>query len=424
MLTMPRFPLLLFIIFFLAPLTHAGSTDWAPMVLDGSLFSPDGASETPIDELPGNEVDENTIRLSGANVKLGRLKFGEMLVKREEDGAVQNLRLMIYNKGDDGPIDKALFTEKRQTAVAALDQLTGVKGQSVNVGTTNSGVKVKTIIWKTEHALFRMEYLATTKGGFKAEFIRLDIGPDKESITHGGSHDAASKVSLKSNVKHKEDGTTWIDGIPMADQGQKGYCAPATLSRIFAYYGMDGVDQHALAALCHSSGRNGTSVDDLVDAMKRISGKFHIRITTLEDYAKIVLGICDPYNKIARKQDQPFISAYDEDMYAEIDPDILREVRAGKPAAVNKWLRGIRKSIDAGIPVLWCVELGLYPEEDDDYLPSMPREPHMRMIIGYNLEAQTIIFSDSWGAGHEHKVIDAADACSMTLGLYILKPSK
>ncbi|MFR4224380.1 MAG: hypothetical protein ACLT38_12745 [Akkermansia sp.] len=39
-----------------------------------------------------------------------------------------------------------------------------------------------------------------------------------------------------------------IQDIPMVDQGQKGYCVVATAARIFAYYGMDYVDQHELAS--------------------------------------------------------------------------------------------------------------------------------------------------------------------------------
>jgi len=53
-------------------------------------------------------------------------------------------------------------------------------------------------------------------------------------------------LSLKQNVKRKENGDVYISGIPMIEQGEKGYCAPATCARVMCYYGID-VDMHLLA---------------------------------------------------------------------------------------------------------------------------------------------------------------------------------
>ena len=46
----------------------------------------------------------------------------------------------------------------------------------------------------------------------------------------------------------------------------------------------------------------------------------------------------------------------------------------------------------------------------------------MRLIVGYNEKDNKIIFSDSWGAGHEQKIIDAHYAYLATSGLFSLKP--
>lgn len=401
-----------------ALLSHAA--DWGAQVADGSLFGSAEAGNAAFEGLPFFKVDETTRRLAAGRVEMGELDFGEMLVKCTEEGAIQSLRLMIYNKGDDGDIDKDGFTAKRTAATEALDKLTGVKGRPVTVGAGDSGVKVKAVVWKTEHAVFRMEYSAATKGGFKAEFIRLDIGADEDAIARGGARDAAGKSSLKGKVKKDEDGTVRIEGVPMVDQGQKGYCVPATLSRLFAYYGMDGIDQHALAALCNSQGSGGTSTADMQEAMESICKKFHIRITTLEDYHSVVTSICDPYNKLAKKKDKPMISPANDPL-AIADPELLKQARAPKPAVVDKWMKDIRKNIDAGIPVLWSVKVGIYKEEVG--IPQS-RGGHMRMIIGYNPKTRKVLYTDSWGAGHECKTIDAAEALSMTTGRYILKPSK
>ena len=44
--------------------------------------------------------------------------------------------------------------------------------------------------------------------------------------------------------------------------------------------------------------------------------------------------------------------------------------------------------------------------------------------IGYNTSKGEILFSDSWGAGHEKKRMLAADASAATMSLYTIKPSQ
>jgi len=80
----------------------------------------------------------------------------------------------------------------------------------------------------------------------------------------------------------------------------------------------------------------------------------------------------------------------------------------------------IRRSIDDGIPLLWGLEVGRF--EEDPPLKMQTSGGHMRMIIGYNDRANRLIFSDSWGAGHEFKSMDASEAYRATHGLFSMKP--
>ena len=68
--------------------------------------------------------------------------------------------------------------------------------------------------------------------------------------------------------------------------------------------------------------------------------------------------------------------------------------------------------------MVWGVTLGIYQEEVP--IPQT-RGGHMRLIIGYNMKEQKIIYSDSWGMGHEKKTIPAAEAAAMTTGRYVIK---
>ena len=101
-----------------------------------------------------------------------------------------------------------------------------------------------------------------------------------------------------------------------------------------------------------------------------------------------------------------------------MDAELLKKARAGKGSQVSKWMKDIKKNIDAGFPVIWSVTVGIYQEEIP--LPQN-RGGHLRLIIGYNLKKKTIIYTDSWGAMHARKTMPADNALSMTKGRYIIR---
>ena len=70
---------------------------------------------------------------------------------------------------------------------------------------------------------------------------------------------------------------------------------------------------------------------------------------------------------------------------------------------------------------MWGLQIGMFPENGQ--AARQRGGGHMRLIIGYNDIKKEIIFSDSWGAGHEKKRMAAADASAATMGLYLLQPS-
>ena len=46
----------------------------------------------------------------------------------------------------------------------------------------------------------------------------------------------------------------------------------------------------------------------------------------------------------------------------------------------------------------------------------------MRLIVGYNEQRQEVLYSDSWGAGHECKKMPLSQACAISQALYVLRP--
>ena len=103
---------------------------------------------------------------------------------------------------------------------------------------------------------------------------------------------------------------------------------------------------------------------------------------------------------------------------ARMNPKILKEVRLKSGADFGRFKRDIQRSIDEGIPLVWSVRLGMVEEEQ---IPQAVGG-HMRLIIGYNSIANEVLYSDSWGLGHEEKRMSIEDAWTMTNGLSSLQP--
>ena len=97
----------------------------------------------------------------------------------------------------------------------------------------------------------------------------------------------------------------------------------------------------------------------------------------------------------------------------------LKAVR-GKKAQLAEFRKKIGTAVDAGIPLLWGVHLGIFEE------PGVPQEGggHMRLIIGYNDKTGHVLYPDSWGAGHELKRMPLAEAAAITFQLHMIRPSQ
>jgi len=232
------------------------------------------------------------------------------------------------------------------------------------------------------------------------------------------------KAEIKQHVR-KEGKRVVIQDIPMVDQGQKGYCVVATAARIFAYYGMDYVDQHELASLANTSADGGTNTAAMAENLKKIGTRFQIRIKVLDSLAnsRDFRNLLKAYNRAASKLKKEKVENEHDwsGFWDNADGEVLKLARAGSPSQVDRWLNAIRPYIMAGIPVFWSVQLGIVPEP---LRLSQTRGGHLRLIIGFDEEKKTLIFSDSWGAAHTEKEMPLADAIAITTGRQVMQPSK
>jgi hypothetical protein len=296
-----------------------------------------------------------------------------------------------------------------------------------------SAVKADGGFWKTDKAHYLLEYsftkeVKTRDIPFRAEFIRLEISPPQKAagLLTTATNAQRSKFTGAMHVKRDTaTGDVWLGDVPMVDQGQKGYCAVASAERVMRYYGTE-VDANELAQIANTESSGGTSPQLMYEAVKKLSSRLKVRVRDLEkSEVRDFLKLQSDYNRAAKKAGATEIpdmgNVIDVGMmYRLMKGDLLREVRNKNKGDLTRFQREVQTHIDAGVPLLWSVQLGLFPE------PGVPQSGggHMRLIIGYNTQTKELIFSDSWGAGHEKKRMALDDAWSITTGLITIEPTQ
>jgi hypothetical protein len=350
-----------------------------------------------------------------------------------QDGKVSQIDLSIYNRGDLDAITPGKFQELIAKTAAALDQATGVKPMAIKpTSMQKPGRASESRLWKTPGLFVRMDtaHSESERHGLKAvipEFLNLAITPPDELADHqrqAGKQASLGVFEKSERIKTNSEGDLYLAGLPMVDQGQKGYCATASAERVLRYYGSD-VSQHEIAQHAGSSGELGTGVESYEKALRSLSRGLGLKTTVLEsrddrDFFKTV----EDYNRAAKKKKKPPIelprggTIVVSDVYQAMDRDIFLEMRKRNDYQIKKFLKDTEERIETGIPILWGVMLGFVQEK-----PELPQAfgGHMRIIYGVNPQTKEILYTDSWGRGHEAKRMAADDAYAITISLMTLE---
>lgn len=403
--------------------------DFAPEIKDGKVWT------TPLSDLESLKgqrfswvAKNEKLRIPKPAFTLGALKTGETLMELKE-GKVVDIVFSLYNRGDDDYLDREAFIQKVKSAREELDKALGLKGEVYKPSRAKTAVKIDGFLWKWDKGNLLLEYSISNPSvkKFMGEFIRLTLVPagELESIVADSSRGASSgrltKAQIREKVTKKEGGAVYIKDIPMVDQGQKGYCAAAATARVLGYYGIDDVDQHQIAQLAKTDADKGTNTREMMKGIGRvISGRYGLNLK--EDLIKSdPESLIKMYNREARKAKKPPVDDSSRDMstiWQNFDPDIMETACTSNKSRVDKWLKTVKGCVDQGVPVLWGVMLGMYPESD------IPQSfgGHLRLIIGYDDAKGEIIFSDTWGAGHEYKTMPLKQAVTITTGMYAILP--
>lgn len=333
---------------------------------------------------------------------------------------IERVEMSLYNRGDDQGAGMTMAEFKTLVAKIFPDlEISRVPKRKLKSGSFQYEYR--------DHKAVPPLELAWGVNGGEVEYVRLtmvDAAAPKAPKAQG----QAAKAKVSANVRRDADGDVWIANLPMVDQGEKGYCAVATCERVLRYYG-SAVDEHELAQMAGTSAKEGTSVKAMKAVAREIGAKYRLGyndIFAAADNVRALEKEVDAYNKVAKAMKRPKIELERCYMgktlmvplvYEAMEAEVLLKMRT-KDARFAKFMKDVKTRIDQGIPVCWSVRLGIFPE------PDIPQASggHMRLIIGYNHETGELIYSDSWGRGHEKKRMDAGQAFAITTSAFALKP--
>ena len=281
----------------------------------------------------------------------------ELVIISDKSDNVTQVDIVFQNKGDSSDIKKMNAAIKKSYKTIK-DRLTAMIGPAKRTDYGPKGMTNDALEWQDGNVKFVLEFN-------KKEYTILHIGYGKDYSAQTDTK-KLKRDNFLENIVKKDNGDTYIDNIPMVDQGSKGYCATATLERVLRYYGITQVSQHQLADVADTGVGGGTPVDEMISGTKRLLTKYGLRI----------------YN--------------------------TGDLSLGK----------IKKSIDNGAPLLWWMrpnqeynsflrmsrmnrskytDLKLWLKKIKDYRIPKDGGSHMCLIVGYNEETEEIAVSNSWG---------------------------
>ena len=363
-----------------------------PEALEAQYPAPANMKKTPFFKWLTQSKDRAIFQrrpYTNLSVNLSLLKGSvpvEEVVVDFANGKLNGITFSIYNRGDAGPIASEEFQQRLKACDEALRQRLGAVPLPRRADPA-SGLLASGWTWFCTSGLATLEKNPEADSG-QPEYLKMRLAPRDAAGPIAASireHVAsASLTALKKNVG-AEGGRTLIRGVPMVDQGPKGYCVVASAQRLFEYYGIS-CDQHQIAKIAGSDAKNGTDSGKMMKALQSLGSAFHLQFKCL---------------------------------FARFTDGALRDLKQQKKADLGEFRRTVERSIGDGVPLLWGLDLGKFPEQ-----PALSRQVaggHMRLIIGFDKD--NVYFTDSWGAGHELGSMSFGNALDATNGLFVMHPT-
>jgi len=348
---------------------------------------------------------------------------------RFSSGGVTRVEIALFSRGE-GDLAWSEFEKLVKGATEALSAWTGTAAKEMPKAPAAAGVKTGGKQWALATHRVRLEWSYSTSsrsgGGRQPEYVRVHVAP----LTVGRSGKAGSGIAPGARVRKEANGDVWLEGVPMVDQGARGYCAAAVVTRVLQFYGNTEIDQHQVAQLAQSTSEGGTSPSVMIENLRRMATKLDFVVRPLQTLdIKGFMRLIDDYNRTARRADRQVLDLNEfvnrqnalevEAVYEAMAPELLRQTRSKDLGGQRRFVADINKALAKGWPVAWGCMIGMFPET-----PPVGQGVggHMRLIIGYNAKTSEVLYTDTWGPRHELKRLPLADAWAMTTDTLLLEP--
>ena len=338
----------------------------------------------------------------------GKKIFGvgtEQVKIEAEKGVPVRVEIMFFNKGDTtsragmghGSVAESerkerfaegAWRECLEQVVAALEGLGEKRRCSIGAGKLRRRAEA----WKRGETIFVLD-------AQKNEFVRVFVVPASRfgELTTSVVERAKSAGKLSSNLEKRNNGDVLISNIPMVNQGQKGYCVPATVERVLRYYGIEDLDMHKIAELAGTGVGGGTTVSGVIKGLAPVVKKNKLEFSS----QKLSLS------KVRQSVDRgvPLVWA----MYSTPEYEArMTELTSGRSAD---------ESVPARAKRLNAMENLEFSEE------AARKSAHVCLIIGYNMKTKELCVSNSWGDFAKEQWVRFKDAESVSQSgrVYLLK---
>ena len=217
------------------------------------------------------------------------------------------------------------------------------------------------------------------------QYVALRILPETDAAGSKPLRDSEVKARLRNSLERRSNGDVVITGIPMVDQGPKGFCVAATLDRTLKFFGIP-ADMYALAVAGDTGMGGGASPSKMMDATADLARSFGCRFEKAGSSVKI--------QSVSRYLDEGLPLIWSMNVVPVLHKNLSDRTRQrSQTSDVKAWktvLKGWRKMIGR-----------VKPE---------PGSGHVCMIIGYNKETDELAISDSWGPEYAERWITVEEA--------------
>lgn len=328
-------------------------------------------------------------RLAGLRPRTGAL-YGT-------EGRPDRLLVVFANQGDlDSAAELARLDQQMENEAAQLRAgLTSLLGEPTRGALGRSGdMRERAERWDwSGHAFL----LVHQPGSYVA--LRL-LPPDVADAGGIATRQTAAALKAKriGSIHRRPGGDVILTGIPMVDQGPKGYCAPATFERAMRSMGIP-ADMYLLALAGGTGPGGGTTIRSMVAGIRRYVGSYGRDVDELRGGLDV--------RTVARAIDQGtpilwgLLSTPAFNAVADARTRERARLMASDPEAWKQRCRDERKRAAEAVP--------------RDLVNA-----HICMITGYNAETGEIALSDSWGPAFEERWVLPEQAEQISLGVMLI----